>query len=255
MDFLSNSQILSVAPSIFGDAPKAGLSEKYGFVPTHKIVTAMQAEGFLPMQANQTRSRKVGNIAYAKHMIRFRHVDSTGKDEFPEVVLVNSHDGSSTFKLMAGFFRIVCSNGLIAGKIIESISVRHIGNIANNVIEGSYQVLSDIRDNSDAIKLYKSIQLSYDEQIRFAQDAIKIRWADHSPIAADTLLQIRRPEDRADDLWTIFNRAQENILRGGLRGLSSNNRRLTTRSLKSIDESVRVNRELWDLADSYAQAA
>lgn len=254
-EFMTKAQVMSAAPSVFGSSPKSGLSEKYGFVPTHSIIEAMIKEGFQPMAASQTRSRKTWNSFYAKHMVRFRHENSVGKGEFPEVVLINSHDGSCAFKLMAGYFRLVCSNGLIVGNMLNNIVVRHVGDIADGVIEGSYKILSDIRENEGKIDLYKSIQLSDADQLRFADEASKLRWGDNAPFGGHRLLGVRRMEDYSDDLWTVFNRIQENVVRGGIRGTSANNRRFTTRTIRSIDENVRINRELWNLADSFAQAA
>lgn len=249
---LTNAQILSTAPSIFSGSPKAGLSEKYSFIPTFDVVDAMSKEGFMPMQAVQTRSRKEGNAFYAKHMVRFRHQGSIGTSEFPEIVLINSHDGTSAFKLLAGYFRMVCGNGLIVGSMLNQITVRHAGSIADDVIEGSYKVLSDIRENEGKISSYKGTMLSWDDQSRFANAAMQLRWGDSSPISAQSLLTMRRIEDNSDDLWTVFNRIQENVLRGGLTGWTSNNRRMTTRGVRSIDENIRLNRQLWDLADTYA---
>jgi len=65
-------------------------------------------------------------------------------DVFPEVVLLNSPDGTSAYQLMAGTFRLVCLNGMVvADRDFGTIKVPHKGDIVNQVIEGSYTVLQE----------------------------------------------------------------------------------------------------------------
>ena len=59
----------------------------------------------------------------------------------------------------------------------------------------------------------------------------------------------RRFEDRRDDLWTTFNRLQENLVKGGLEGRSRNGRATRTRPVNGIDQNVKLNRALWVLAE------
>ena len=62
-------------------------------------------------------ARDASRIEFTKHMIRLRHRDQkTGAarrlgDVFPEVVLVNANDGSSSYVMSAGLFRR-CGEGL-----------------------------------------------------------------------------------------------------------------------------------------------
>ena len=63
------------------------------------------------------------------------------------------------------------------------------------------------------------------------------------------LLAPRRTADAGSDLWSTFNRVQENIVQGGLTMKSTNGRRMSTRAVAGIDSSVKVNRALWMLAE------
>ena len=38
------------------------------------------------------------------------------RDSVPEVVFLNSHDGTSAYQLRMGIFRVVCTNGLIVSR-------------------------------------------------------------------------------------------------------------------------------------------
>ena len=64
------------------------------------------------------------------------------------------------------------------------------------------------------------------------------------------LLRARRSEDRSSDLWTTFNRVQENTIKGGLSGRNKQGRRTTTRAVNGIDQDVKLNRALWVLAQA-----
>src|SRR6266403_2854016 len=105
---LTNDQIMKAAPSVFALEPWERMSEKYKFIPTIQVVDAMRDNGFMPVRAGQSRSRIPGKAEFTKHLLRFRHVDymdTSGRvvgDEIPEIVLMNSHDGTSAYKLNAG---------------------------------------------------------------------------------------------------------------------------------------------------------
>jgi len=48
----------------------------------------------------------------------------------PEIIIKNSYDGSLQVHILSGAFRIVCSNGLIIGTIIDKFNYKHsIGNL------------------------------------------------------------------------------------------------------------------------------
>ena len=80
-----------------------------------------------------------------------------------------------------------------------------------------------------------------------------------SPVQAAQLLTARRAEDSdRTNLWTNFNVIQENVIRGGLRGVridteTNRRRRMTTRGVNGIDQDVKLNRALWTLANRMAE--
>jgi len=174
--------------------------------------------------------------------------------EVPEIILINSHDGTTSYQLLAGFFRMVCSNGLIAGDVCNDIRVRHSGNVVNDVIEGSFRVLEDVKEIGSRIETYKSIILKPEEQSLFATASLQLRWDEgKAPVEAEHLLAPKRWEDNKPDLWTTFNRVQENMIKGGMRGRSATGRRMSTRAVSGVNENVRLNRALWTLADGLAK--
>ena len=76
----------------------------------------------------------------------------------------------------------------------------------------------------------------------------------HSGIEPAQLLTIRRTQDIADDLYTVLNRCQENLLGGGLSRRSPEGRLTRTRRVTSIRRDVALNSQLWDLATEVLSA-
>ena len=252
---LTNDQIARYAPSVLAEEAHESRGERYAFIPTIHVLEGLRKEGFQPFEVRQTKCRDEGKRDFTKHLIRLRHADAiTSQGEVPEIVLLNSHDGTSSYQLLAGLFRFVCSNGLIAGDICNDIRVRHSGRVVDDVIEGSYRVLDNIKLVQDRVEQYRAIDLAPEEQNAFAQSAALLRWdEDKVPVDAERILAVRRWEDRKTDLWTTFNRAQENLLNGGLRGRTTTGKRTTTRAVGGVNENVKLNRALWTLADSLAR--
>ena len=68
----------------------------------------------------------------------------------------------------------------------------------------------------------------------------------------EQMLDRHRNEDKANDLWTTFNVIQENVIKGGARGMSDNWKRTTMREVKAIDKNVNINKALWGMAQFLA---
>lgn len=60
----------------------------------------------------------------------------------------------------------------------------------------------------------QSLILSPPAQQVLAQAALAYRFGeDHQPVTAAQVLTPRRYEDRSDDLWTVYQRVQENLMK------------------------------------------
>lgn len=267
---LTLDQVRQWSPSAFASQPHESRSERYTYIPTVDVIEGMMRAGFQPFSASQSRSRIEGKAEFTKHMIRFRHDSATGTEQMmvgdvvPEVVLVNSHDGTSAYKLIAGLYRLVCSNGLMVSESeIDSISIMHKGNAIPEVIEGSYKLIESSQKTLGTVQNWTALQLTAGEQGAFAEAAHTLRFADSegkvtTPITAAQLLQPRRQNDIGADLWKTFNRVQENVIKGGLTAVQRDAngrriRRVSTRQVKGIDQDVKLNRALWQLGERMAE--
>ena len=253
---LSDDQIHRVAPSIFADAPHESRSDRYSYIPTAAVLAELRKEGFQPFMVAQTRTRHADRRDFTKHMIRLRHASQINGAEANEIVLLNSHDGTSSYQMLAGMFRFVCSNGLVCGDTVADVRIPHKGDVAGSVIEGAYEVLSGferVKENREAMR---AVTLDEGEAEVFARAALALKYDDPdkpAPVSESQILMPRRFDDRRPDLWSVFNRAQENLTKGGLSGRSANGRRQRTRPVQGIDSDVRLNRALWLLADGMRQ--
>lgn len=255
---LTNDQIQRYAPSAFAGQAYHAQSDRYAFVPTSVVIDGMRNAGFLPVKATQSRSRIAGKQMFTKHMIRFRSMDANITkigDSALEFVLVNSHDGTSSYDLSMGMFRLACLNGLmVAESLCEAIHIRHTGNIIDRVIEGTTSLLQNAPAVSDAVSSWRNIQLTQPEQRILAEEAHSLRFdtLEGTP-SPEKLLTVRRTADNGSDLWSTFNRIQENVVRGGLRTIDPETfRRNRTREVKGIDQNIKLNRALWSLAEKMA---
>jgi hypothetical protein len=249
---LTDDQIRTVAPSIFAEEAHDSRSARYTYIPTITVLDGLRREGFQPFMVTQTRVRDEGKREHTKHLIRLRHANQVVSKEANEIILLNSHDGTSSFQLLAGVLRFVCQNGMVCGKNVGEVRVPHKGNVVDEVIDGAIRVLKTFEVADEQREGMQALTLSEGAQTAFARAALELKWDTEEtppPVTEHQILRPRRMEDSRSDLWTTFNRVQENMCKGGLRGRSANGRTTTTREVSGIDQNVKLNRALWVLAD------
>jgi hypothetical protein len=259
-DPLTEDQMRAVAPSIFAEGKHASRSERYTYIPTIDVLRGLRREGFEPFMVAQGHSRIEGKAEYTKHMIRMRHAGQVqARPEANEIILINSHDGASSYQMLAGMVRFVCLNGLVVGDVVQDIRIPHKGDVQGEVIEGAFRVLDEFGAVEERTEAMKALQLEPPEEMAFATAALALRFGERgveeagghqpAPVTAAQLLEPRRAEDTGSSLWAVLQRTQENVIRGGQPGRSAQGRRMHTRPVGSIDRGVSLNRALWTLAE------
>lgn len=265
---LTEDELFKIAPSVFATTAHVSRSERFAPIPTIEIVRGLAKEGFGVVGAKQSVTRVPGKSDFTKHLLRIRKMDSDASysvgDTVAEMLLKNANDGTSVYDLFAGLFRIACLNSMVSQVgSIDSVKVRHSGDVMNKVIDGTFTVVENAKLALAAPAQWSQIKLDRDESLAMAEAARVIRFGDadgnvDSPIRADQMLIAhRRADQERNNLWTNFNVIQENVIRGGLQGvqIDANNRRrrMTTRPINGIDQDVKLNRALWTLASKMAE--
>ena len=92
----------------------------------------------------------------------------------------------------------------------------------------------------------KHYDMSPSQMVEFAVNAAKIRFGDdYNMVDISQLLKVVRSEDEGSDLWTVFNRVQENLTQSG-RIVDVNG---AVVSGLGVEEDLRVNKELYSLVE------
>ncbi len=250
------------APSIFAAGPMAGVSNRYAFVPTARIVSGLRELDWVPVAVEEQRIRTETRRGFQKHLLRFRRAEQMQTlDEWNvELVLVNSHDAGCAYQLHTGIYRRICSNGLVlSDSQFESIRFRHAGLEAEQVLQTSLRLLDYMPRVVELVSRFRSRILDARESQRFAEQAMLLRYPTlaEAPVDAETVLQVRRSEDEGADLWNTTNRVQESLIRGGVSDHHRDKRGKlrSVRALRGIDSKVNLNKELWGLAEQMLEPA
>lgn len=265
---LSKSEIMEAAPAVFTNQPHPKVSDKYSFLPTHQIITDMEKLGWSVSSAKMAKTSNVNQKMYGKHLVTFFNPDITIKDEqggveaYPQIVIVNNHRGYGKLRFELGVFRMVCENGMIVkeeGKDFGSFTLRHMGysfaeltELVNTAVQALPNVVAKINQFTERI-------MTKEEQKAFAQRALAIRFNEET-LSRVTDAQIQemlnplREADRGDDLYRVFNRVQESIVRGGfdIAGKTKSGTK-KVRRISNMLKDLDVNGQLWVLAEEFAE--
>ena len=256
---LTDADLARHAPAVFADGASVATSPKYTFISTAHVLEALREVGFQPVTVRQVPARKRPQ-GWARHVVRFRTplADVQLADALPELVLLNSHDGTSAYELRAGLFRPLCTNGLLVSLgDFAAIRVPHRGKIVERVISGALEICARLADLRPLVERMTVRKLSFAEQLAFAAEALAIRYpvAMEAGCGAEQLLRARRSADAGADLWSVYNVVQEHLIRGGDLRRAASGRLVRTREIRAIREDVRINTALWGIAERWARAA
>jgi hypothetical protein len=268
-DFLTSDQIRARAPAVYAHDYAEDLSTKYGNFNSANAIEVMSDYGYGVTQAAQVKGRSEKSNIYGQHLMAFakRHEINALSEQQPEIIFYNSHDGKSSMKLFAGIYRFVCSNGIIAGEGFDQRMIHYKSNLDSfeNLLTYTAAKLESVTDFTARLQ-----RITPDQEIinQFTKQALSTRYdyLGNTPVGSlitnmfDTravrqALAVTRREDMADDAWTIFNRVQESVLRGGFDVLGPRKRYgkkfigyKKTKAISSVKENVTINRKLWDIA-------
>ena len=241
-----------------------GLSPRYSHIPTSTIVQTIREAGWEFTSGTARLGRSPERRAHAAHVLRFSNASlSEVNGNRIEAVLLNSHDGSTSFELGFGIYRMACANGIVVRTAtVGSVRLIHSGLNLDNVYTAARSLVDRAPEVASTIERWSNTNLDPDLALLMSSRMAKARWGSRF-VEAD-LLNPRRMEDTRNDLWTTFNRAQEAVLRGGMQVTLSrpvevdgevvrvvNTTRRAT-AIRGALKQMRLNQELFSIASEFA---
>lgn len=269
---LSMEAIANRFPTVFADEAASDRSARYLHIPTHMLIERLLLEGLVPVLVMAAASRKEEHQGHTRHLLRLRQAAELGyeKPVTREVVIINNSNGTGAYQFLEGLFRLVCQNGLISGDIDTTLKVRHVGrrDLLEDIVSATWQSVRKTQVMMEEAEIMRGIDLNPAERLAFADMAMTARFgepalagnvvdADPTMVDARTafhpsqFLLPRRDEDRATDLFTLTNVAQEHLLRGGaeprVRGVR------VLRPITNVTDTVKINQMVWGFAEKVAE--
>jgi len=186
-------------------------SEIYHLVPNEEVIP--------PFEAEISRFFKIEKVIRAHRYARF-YVDFILKEKsiliakndtiFPKVRLVNSYDGSIRYQFLIGFWRMVCSNGMM-GYEYEGIKSMHTPKLGK---ETSYETVMEMTSTfmaeaSDIAEVYRELNdqpvKDWIMRIEEVTEETDFPSSLQEDVTARMQLELDSPDvDEATD-WVIYN--------------------------------------------------
>ena len=117
----------------------------------------------------------------------------------PEIIIRNSYDGTIGVNIMAGAFRLVCTNGMVIGVVLDNYKNKHsVYNIELDKLEES--IISTIEKTQYAFEDEFPILIETKIKEKHIVSFIKM-----FPIQANTIITQRLMLDKPKTFWDLFN--------------------------------------------------
>lgn len=241
--------------------------ETYGFINTGNIVQRFERQGWNLSSVKEVRPRVKEREGYQRHLLRFRNdafprISGLSNDHasIPELIVENSHDGTGALKLYFGIFRIACLNGIIAGSSLASFRVIHSQNAIRNLDQAIDGMTSGLPNLVERVGRFTQVEFDRDKSLSLAYKSCGLRLGHLKGVQDIDLASALEPKRFADmgkDAFSVFNIVQERVIRGGIRYKQINEKngyveRKFTRAVNSVSQSVKYNRELWNILEEVA---
>ena len=287
-NYKSKDELREIAPSIFSTVPSPEVSKKYSHIPTDKLIDDMELLGWKVIDAKEVNARTKGTRGFQKHLVVFRNPDivinqmpnnivqsstsPTGYRRtdgtfakknpidtvFPQILLTNSHDGKNAFTFTAGLFRMVCENGLVVStNEFEKVSIRHMGYDFDELQVQINEMVERLPLTVESMNKMIDTKMEQKSILKFAKDMLAVRFPEDElkriTIDMDEFITPVRPEDKGDDLWSVFNVIQEKIIEGDF-DYTIGTKHRKARQIKNFKQDMDLNSKMFDIALEYAQA-
>jgi hypothetical protein len=250
---LTIDEAIEIVPAIGATAPADNVSHRYQFVSTRDILGRVDEYGW-----KITNVSAQSQAPTAQHRITLVHENDLTSDKeqdgIPRIEMFNSHNRTKRLMFAIGYFRFVCSNGLIvASGPAETIRTKHrfSGDRLAEIMDQVSNISGRFPKIKEKITQFQDRALTDFEMNAFARYAVRgrfnyrpempKRFAGDMGRTVEKLLTPRRDADAGNNTWQVYNRVQENLMKG-IEGFA--------RPLQGYSDSVRVNQLLWKGAET-----
>lgn len=169
-DYFGVNAIKSAEKAIIGningkDTLIQTCSNRYELVPNEKIFLPIENKlAGAGLNYSATYSMVNNSIFKAKYVVNDIYVSIGNEKIFLQIYVTHSYNGLVKYKLMMGFFRLVCTNGLvIPAKGTENQSLSITGKHTASIIESIDQLnclIDQFTDNTDIYVSYYDRMIS-----------------------------------------------------------------------------------------------
>lgn len=257
---LMEAELRNLAPSIYTDHAASRTTDQYSYTSTSKILEDLNSLGWFPVRAQERRVKKDSNKGFQRHVVYLRNknfyipgAEEGTTEAFPEICIINSHDGFNAFKFSTGLYRVACSNGLvIQSEKFGDFRLVHKGYSFSELERMLDEAVSQIPLLVKRVKIMQDRMMTADEIADFTKKAVKIRekysYGTKFDASVEDVNQALRDEDKGDNLWKVYNRVQEKMLNGGFIN-TENNRK--AKKIVYLDKILWLNKDLFELTEGY----
>ena len=193
---------IHLPPAVHQNQPAPSVSRRYGQVRTDAVLEALVLEGYTVVSAAAHRGK---SCKFGKHQLTLRHVEASGSGYAPQIVVVNSHDGSTAYRLYIGLSDSSTGLDLIVGAAWGKLRVRHTSRVALEVVAATRQLTAESPKLEAVVQRMRARMLSPDEQLALASRALLLRFReDRCPVqASDLLCGVGEPL-HSRPVWDVF---------------------------------------------------
>lgn len=218
------------------------IKQKPFYIPTIEVIGMLQNDGWLLKGVAEQRgnNRKISSNYVQMHHPDFSLKNKLGKTEaVSSLTISNSCNGNKPLTMNLGIYRQVCSNGAIAfDQHGEQTQIKHTEINARDLQKFIQSVNNKTDKVLESFGILQNKNMTIEQAREFAFNAAKLRYSedDITELTINDLLSVNRIEDESNDLWTVFNRVQENL----------------TADVSNFNIDIMLNKQLSSLADTFA---
>jgi len=249
-------------------------TKRYKQISSSNVIAFLETYGFSLKETSYAIPRDEAKRGYQKHLMIFEHPELFIDNENSlQLLITNSHDGSCSFRVNLGIYRTVCANGIVVGDQFFEERIRHIGDTFYtrlfDVLMAALKVAPKIKE---IILKLKGIELTDEEIVSLGSKVARKRVELHHTdvLYPQSVTEPQRRGDWSNDAYTVLNRLQEKVIRGGIKYRKQVFKQIevagvertvweykngTTREIKALDKRLKLNQMVFNTVLEFCEVA